>query len=56
MKIINSHDKQLTPYESWDQDGLFEPGFGVSLHSNHLARIFTMLWPPNQGEHLDRLI
>ena len=56
MKMINHHDKQLTPSESWDQDGFFEPGFGVSSHSNHWARIFTTLWPPNQGEHLDRLI
>ena len=56
MKMINHHDKQLTPSESWDQDGFFEPGFGVSSHSNHWARSFTTLWPPNQGEHLDRLI
>ena len=56
MKMINHHDKQLTPSESWDQDGFFEPGFGVSSNSNHEARIFTTLWPPNQGEHLDRLI
>ena len=28
MKIINHHDKQLTPSESWDQDGFFEPGYG----------------------------
>ena len=56
MKMINHHDKQLTPSESWDQDGFSEPGFGVSSHSNHRARIFTTLWPPNQGEHLDRLL
>ena len=28
MKITNHHDKQLTPSESWDQDGFFEPGYG----------------------------
>ena len=28
MKMTNHHDKQLTPSESWDQDGFFEPGFG----------------------------
>ena len=56
MKITNHHDKQLTPSESWDQDGFFEPGFGVSSHSNHWAKNFTMLWPTNQGEHLERLI
>ena len=28
MKIANHYDKQLTPSESWDQDGFFEPRFG----------------------------
>ena len=56
LEMTNHHDKQLTPSESWDQDGFFEPGFGVSSYSNHWARLFTTLWPPNQGEHLDRLI
>ena len=56
MKMINHHDKQLTPSESWDQDGFFEPGFGVSSNSNHRARIFTTPWHSNQGEYLDRLI
>jgi hypothetical protein len=28
MKMTNHHDKQLTPSESWDQDGFFEHGFG----------------------------
>ena len=30
MKIANHYDKQLTPSESWDQDGFFEPGFRES--------------------------
>ena len=55
MKMINHHDKLLTRSESWDQDVFFEPGFGVSSHSNHRAGIFTMLWPPTQSEHLNRL-
>ena len=55
-KIINHHDKQCTPSESSVQDDFFEPGFEMSSHSNHRARILTMLWPLNQGEHLDRLI
>ena len=56
MKIGNQHDKQVTPLESWDQDGLIEPWFGVSSNSNHEASIFTTLRPPNQGEYLDKLI
>ena len=28
MKMTNHHDKQLTPSQSWDQDGFFETGFG----------------------------
>ena len=28
MKMINNQDKQLTPSESWDQDGLFSMGLG----------------------------
>ena len=28
IKMTNHHDKQLTPPESWDQYGFFEPGFG----------------------------
>ena len=56
MKIGNQDDKQVTPSESWDQDGFVEPWFGVSSNSNHEASIFTTLWPPNQGEYLDRLI
>ena len=28
LEMTNHHDKQLTPSESWDQDGFFEPGFG----------------------------
>ena len=55
MKMINQ-DKQLTPSEIRDEDGFFEPGFGVSSHSNQWARIFTTLWPPNQGEHLESLV
>ena len=55
IKIINHHEKQITPSESWDQDSFFKPGFRVSSHSNHWARIFTTLWPPNHGEHLDSL-
>ena len=39
MKMINHHDKQLTPSESWDRDRFFEPGFGVSSLLNHWARI-----------------
>ena len=39
MKIANHHDEQLTPLESWDQDGFVEPGFGVTSNSNHEARI-----------------
>ena len=54
---ISSHkpvfcpDKQLTPSESWDQDGFFEPGFGyhqlqiIGLeflqHSGHQIRVNT---------------
>ena len=56
MKIANHYDKQLTPSESWDQDGFFEPGFGVSSNSDHRGRIFTTPWHSNQGEYLDRLI
>ena len=56
IKIANHYDKQLTPSESWDQDGFFEPGFGVSSNSNHRARIFTTLWHSNQGEYLDRIL
>ena len=56
MKKANHHDKQLTPSESWDQDGYFEPGFEVSSNLNREAQIFTTLWHPNQGEHLERLI
>ena len=56
MKIANHYDKQLTPSESWDQDGFVEPGLGVSSNSNHRARIFTTPWHSNQGEYLDRLI
>ena len=41
MKIANHHDKQLTLSESWDQDGLFEPGFGVSSNSNCAANFYN---------------
>ena len=30
MKMINHHDKQLTPSESWDQDGFFSLGLGIT--------------------------
>ena len=53
MKIASHQDKQLTPSKSWDQDGFFEPEFGVSSNSNYRAIIFTTLWPQNQGERLD---
>ena len=55
IKMTKHHDKQLTPPESWDQY-VFLALVWVSSTSNHWARIFTTLWPPNQGEHLDRLI
>ena len=56
MEIANHHDKPLTPSEICDQDRFFEPGFWVWSYSNYEARIFTTLWPANQGEHLDRLL
>ena len=29
MKMTNHHDKQLTPSESWDQDGFLSLGMGI---------------------------
>ena len=56
MKIINHHDKQLTPSESTDQEGFLSLGLGYHHIQFIGLEFFTTLWPPNQGEHLDRLI
>ena len=55
IKTASHQDKQLTPLESWDQDGFYEHGIGVSS-SNHTARNFTTIRHSNKGEYLDRLI
>ena len=53
MKVANHHDNQLT--QSWDQEGFYEPWFGVLSNSKYETRIFTTLWPPYHGEYSDRV-
>ena len=47
MKIANHHEKQLTPSESWEQDGFFEAGLGLLYNSNCKAKLFTTLLQQN---------
>ena len=61
-KTVFCHENDKPPWQTtytiWKLGSrrFFWAWVWVSSTSNHWARIFTTLWPPNQGEHLDRLI
>ena len=56
MIIVNNHAQQPKQSESCNQDKYVESGFEVSSYSNVEAKNWLMLWPSNQGEHLDGLL